>query len=402
MSAVYIHIPFCKRRCYYCDFITYANKDDMLPDYLEALQAEILSSPFNLGEAESIYIGGGTPSLMSSEQVYAVLQTIQKRFGIALGAEITLEVNPGTVKNNYYAQLKAVGINRLSMGLQSFVDEELQVLGRIHTAEEAKFSFFAARKAKFENISLDLIFGLPGQTMTSWRKNLKAIEALKPDHLSIYSLILEPGTPLTKQIERGIVQLPDDDLVADMFEETMDYLDGIGYEHYEISSWAIDERKESWHNKVYWKARDYLGFGVSAVSYVDGERWQNPLQVEEYILKITESARRHNEKRLLNELGYSGISSKNSQSIVLERESISSREQMNEMMFLGLRMTREGVSEFSFRQRFGLEMAKVYEKEINRLINLGLVQWIGEDQNRRLILTRRGCMLGNQVFMEFV
>ncbi|NLZ26970.1 MAG: radical SAM protein, partial [Chloroflexi bacterium] len=125
MSAVYIHIPFCKHRCYYCDFITYANKNDMLPDYLEALQAEILSTPFNLGEAESIYIGGGTPSLMSSEQVCAVLQTVQKRFGIALGAEITLEVNPGTVKNNYYAQLKAVGINRLSMGLQSFVDEEL-------------------------------------------------------------------------------------------------------------------------------------------------------------------------------------------------------------------------------------------------------------------------------------
>jgi len=374
----------------------------MLPDYLEALQAEILSTPFNLGEAESIYIGGGTPSLMSSEQVYAVLQTVQKRFGIALGAEITLEVNPGTVKNNYYAQLKAVGINRLSMGLQSFVDEELRVLGRIHTAEEAKFSFFTARKAKFENISLDLIFGIPGQTMVSWRKSLAAVKNLKPDHLSIYSLILEQGTPLTQWIENGEVRLPDDDLVADMFEETMDYLDGIGYEHYEISSWAIDESKESWHNKVYWKARDYLGFGVSAVSYVDGERWQNPLQVEEYILKITESARRHNEKRLLNELGYSEISSKNSQSIVLERESISSREQMNEMMFLGLRMTREGVSEFSFRQRFGLEMAKVYEKEINRLINLGLVQWIGEDQNRRLVLTRRGCMLGNQVFMEFV
>ena len=374
----------------------------MLPDYLEALQTEIMSASFNVGEAETVYIGGGTPSLMSSEQVDVILQTVQKRFGIADGAEITMEVNPGTVKDGYYAQLKAVGVNRLSMGVQSFVDEELRVIGRIHNAEEAKLSFLSAREAEFENISLDLIFGLPGQTMTSWRKSLKTIEALKPDHLSIYSLILEPGTPLTKQIERRIVQLPDDDLVADMFEETMDYLGRIGYEHYEISSWAIDESRESRHNKVYWKAKDYLGFGVGAVGCVGGTRWHNTARVEEYILKITSIARRHGEKQLLKEINDSETLGNDRLSIVTEEEFLSMREQMNEMMFLGLRMKREGVSKFDFRRRFGLEMANVYEEEIQKLINLGLVEWRGENPTRRLVLTRRGCMLGNQVFMEFV
>jgi len=375
----------------------------MLPEYLEALQTEILSAPFIVDKAETVYIGGGTPSLLSSEQVETLLRTVQKHFGITDNAEMTMEVNPGTVKDGYYAQLKAVGINRLSMGVQSFVDEELRGLGRIHNADEAKLSFFSARAAEFENISLDLIFGIPNQTMASWRKSLEAVKVLKPDHLSIYSLILEPGTPLTKQIEKGIVQLPDDDLVADMFEETMDYLDGIGYEHYEISSWALGEGRESRHNKVYWQARDYLGFGVGAVSCVEGERWQNTADVKDYILKLAENARSQKEVRLPNEtkeldkaLDREGLS------IVTEQETLSTREQMNEMMFLGLRMTREGVSESAFKRRFGLEMATVYEKEINRMIKFGLVEWEGENWNRHLILTRRGCMLGNQVFMEFV
>jgi len=242
MTAVYIHIPFCKRRCNYCDFITYANIEAMLPDYLSALQMEILNSKWECDQAETVYIGGGTPSLISPKQIAGLLDAVRQRYGIAKDAEITVEANPGTVNTSYYAQIRALGVNRLSFGVQSFSDAELQLLGRIHSADEAIEQYFQAREAGFDNISLDLIYGLPEQTLSDWRKNLDVLKGLLPEHLSIYSLILEPGTLMTQWVEKGLVALPDDDLVADMFEVTLRTLAALGYEYYEISSWALKKR----------------------------------------------------------------------------------------------------------------------------------------------------------------
>lgn len=401
MSAVYIHIPFCKRRCLYCDFITTANKGTMLPDYARALQLEIFNSPFPIEKARSVYFGGGTPSLLTPEQIAVLLKAVQTRYGLANDAEITLEVNPGTVSEEYYRQISELGINRLSIGAQSFLDKELKLLGRIHNAHEAIASFNVARKAGFDNISMDLIFGLPGQSLNDWQKSLDQIAALKPEHLSIYSLILEDNTPLTRAIEAGRLPKPDDDLVADMYEMTMDNLRVIGYEHYEISSWAVNPLFESRHNKVYWTGHDYLGFGVGAVGCVAGRRMRNTESIEEYILKLEQFARRYGILKggnLSVEAGRSGEMS----SVVVESEVLSREEQMKEFMILGLRMTREGVSEKSFFERFAVEMTVKFGKEIDRLLSFDLMRWQGEPGIRQLLLTRKGIMLGNQVFRAFV
>lgn len=401
MSAVYIHIPFCKRRCLYCDFITTANKGTMLPDYARSLQLEILNSPFPIEKARSVYFGGGTPSLLTPEQIAVLLKAVQTRYGLANDAEITLEVNPGTVSEEYYRQISELGINRLSIGAQSFLDKELKLLGRIHNAQEAIASFNSARKAGFDNISMDLIFGLPGQSLNDWQKSLDQIAALKPEHLSIYSLILEDNTPLTRAIEAGRLLKPDDDLVADMYEMTMDTLAVIGYEHYEISSWAVNPLFESRHNKVYWTGDDYLGFGVGAVGCVAGRRMRNTESIDDYILKLEQYARRYGDLKGGN-LSVEAERSGEMSSVVVESEVLNREEQMKEFMILGLRMTREGVFEKSFFERFGVEMTVKFDKEIERLLSFDLMRWQGEPGNRQLLLTRKGIMLGNQVFRAFV
>lgn len=401
MSAVYIHIPFCKRRCLYCDFITTANKGTMLPDYARALQLEILNSPFPIEKARSVYFGGGTPSLLTPEQIAVLLKAVQTRYGLANDAEITLEVNPGTVSEEYYRQIRELGINRLSIGAQSFLDKELKLLGRIHNAQEAIVSFNSARKAGFGNISMDLIFGLPGQSLNDWQKSLDQIAGLKPEHLSIYSLILEDNTPLTRAIEAGRLPKLDDDLIADMYEMTMDKLRVIGYEHYEISSWAVNPSFESRHNKVYWTGHDYLGFGVGAVGCVAGRRMRNTESIEDYILKLEQFARRHCDLKGGN-LSVEAERSGEMSLAVVESEVLSREEQMKEFMILGLRMTREGVSEKSFFERFAVEMTVKFGEEIDRLLSFDLMRWQGEPGIRQLLLTRKGIMLGNQVFRAFV
>ena len=405
MTAVYIHIPFCKRRCNYCDFITYANFEAMLPDYLSALQMEILNSKWECDQAETVYIGGGTPSLMSTEQVTGILDAVRQRYGIAKDAEITVEANPGTVNASYYAQIRALGINRLSFGVQSFSDAELQLLGRIHSADEAIEQYFQAREAGFDNISLDLIYGLPEQTLSDWRKNLDVLKGLLPEHLSIYSLILEPGTLMTQWVEKGLVALPDDDLVADMFEVTLRTLAALGYEYYEISSWALGEARESRHNKVYWRGEDYLGFGAGAVGKVGSLRWRNTESVSEYIRKTRFNARSQysggegTEKLNLDEFAKNATYFSTA---VTEIETLSNEEQMNEMMMLGLRMTREGVSEKAFFERFAVKLEERYSQQISKLIKLGLVEWVECQNACHLRLTQNGYLLGNRVFQEFV
>jgi len=292
MLSIYIHIPFCLRRCNYCDFITYAGMQDWLPSYCEALQKEIDwfgKTQEKFSElAQTVYFGGGTPSLLSVSQVEAVLERIQTTFGIAADAEITLEANPGTISLEYLRDLRRLGINRLSLGIQSFSDAELTHLGRIHNREEAQESIRKARQAGFDNLSLDLIFGLPGQSLETWQQNLEEAISFKSEHLSLYNLIVEQGTPLEAQIEQKEVQPPDEDTAADMYEFTMEYLARKGYEQYEISSWAASPQMESRHNKAYWKMTPYLGFGAGAASFAAGKRTQNTSSIPVYIQRISE------------------------------------------------------------------------------------------------------------------
>ena len=405
MTALYVHIPFCKLRCSYCDFITYAHIQALQPEYVLKLVQEIETSAFESDPVETVYFGGGTPSLLDLDQVAVILDAVRARFGIAKGAEVTMEVNPGTVQGDYYASLLDLGVNRLSLGVQSFREQDLKVLGRIHSSWQALESFQAARRAGFDNISLDFIFGLPGQDMSGWQSNLEKICVLKPEHLSVYSLILEPGTPLAQWVEKGLVNLPDEDLVADMFEETIAFLGSQGYQHYEISSWALGEEKESHHNKVYWKGQNYLGFGAGAVGNVGGLRWRNTENVGEYLLKISEIARSKDNSSL-------GFSTKLSHHpdrqrlrchpAAVETEKLSVEEQMQEMMMLGLRMTREGVSVGAFQKRFGLDCQEVFQTEIKDLISKGLVSWLTLDDGPHLVMTKRGMFLGNRVFQAFV
>jgi len=298
-----------------------------------------------------------------------------------------------------------LGINRLSFGVQSFSDAELQLLGRIHCADEAIEQFFQAREAGFDNISLDLIYGLPEQTLSGWRKNLDVLKGLLPEHLSIYSLILEPGTLMTQWVEKGLVALPDDDLVADMFEVTLRTLAALGYEYYEISSWALGEARESRHNKVYWRGEDYLGFGAGAVGKVGSLRWRNTEFVSEYIRKTRANARSQyggsegTGKMNLDEFAKNATYFSPA---VTEIETLSNEEQMNEMMMLGLRMTREGVSERAFYERFAVKLEERYSQQISKLIKLGLVEWVECQNARHLRLTQNGYLLGNRVFQEFV
>lgn len=405
MTAIYIHVPFCKRRCSYCDFITYAHLQDLMPAYVQSLVKEIEASWFEVKPVETLYFGGGTPSLLSVDQLRAVMDAVRMRFGLADSAEITLEANPGTVDGDYFSHVRNMGVNRLSMGVQSFNDQDLQVLGRIHNSWQALESYQAARQAGFENISLDFIFGLPGQDMAGWQENLKKIAWLKPEHLSIYSLILEPGTLLNRWVEKGLVDMPDEDLVADMFEETLSFLDQLGYRHYEISSWALGEKNESRHNKVYWKAQNYLGFGAGAVGNVGGLRWRNTENVREYLLKIREAARRHDDAEVvLNKQSTNAMTAGllNTFTAMIETEKLSIREQMQEMMMLGLRMTHEGVSAQAFLERFGQDCTKVFREEIQDLLNKQLVSWTTFDDGLHLVLTKRGIFLGNRVFQAFI
>jgi oxygen-independent coproporphyrinogen-3 oxidase len=357
--------------------------------YVRALCQEIEIQSGNLGRSNfllsSIYFGGGTPSLLTIYQIKVILDSIQKYFQIASNAEITLEANPGTVSSKYFSELLRSGVNRLSLGVQSLLDNELSALGRIHNTNQALKAYEMARASGIENISMDFIFGIPGQTIESWADTLGTMIELKPEHLSLYSLILEEGTPLEADVQSGVVKLPDEDTSADMFEMAMDILRKGGYYHYEISNWAGTRDLISKHNSLYWNGDNYLGIGAGAHSYIDGARYSNVQTIEAYTQAIySESATMPND-------GQSPACN--------WTESLSKDEMMQEFMMLGLRRTSTGVSANEFQARFCEEMGKVFSVEINKLLNQGLIEWTSSD---RLCLSSRGILLGNQVFREFV
>ena len=371
--SLYLHIPFCRRKCSYCSFVSYEHREADIPLYIDALKAELVW--YAGGEhIRSIYFGGGTPSLLSAGQIADLLSTIDSQYHIDAAAEVTIEANPGTINIQYLKDIRLLGINRLSLGLQSMNDDELAMLGRIHNSEEAREAVSIARGSGFDNLSIDLIYGLPGQTINDWQNTLEEVIRIGPEHLSLYALSVETGTPIAMAIEGKSLPSVDPDFEADQYELAEDLLKIDGYQHYEISNWA-KEGRECYHNTVYWQGSPYLGLGVAAHSYLDGHRLANTRSIDRYL-----------------DAFYS-----NHWPVLESDEEISSQLKMAEAVILGLRMCK-GVCLEDVQSDFGLKPPEHYYRQIEDLVNAGLLDY----NDRYIRLTRRGRLLSNEVLWRFL
>ncbi|MBI9050519.1 MAG: radical SAM family heme chaperone HemW [Anaerolineaceae bacterium] len=387
--SLYIHIPFCQKRCYYCDFNTLAGNDGKIEPYVKALKQEIEVLARNLNiqiPVHSIYFGGGTPSHVSEHYISELMDVIRENYDVMDESEITIEANPGTLTEEKLTAYLYCGINRLSLGVQSTNNTELEQLGRIHSYEDVLKNIDAARKVGFENISVDLMFGLPGQTMQSWMDSLQKTSALSVEHLSIYSLTIEEGTPFRTWVNQGKMAVPDDDFMADQFTYAQEWLSVNGYHQYEISNWRRKDAHTDYrsrHNCQYWLNEPYIGFGLAAHSCFNKQRIANTPIMDQYI-----------DAHLNHRVGkIAGLPAS------ITCDVVDKEHEMKETMMLGLRLLEEGVSKTRFIERFDESMEDVFSSEINELIKLGLVIWIDDE---RLILSERGVLLGNQAFMRFV
>jgi len=392
--SLYFHIPFCTHRCAYCDFNTYASQEGSIPGYIDALCKEIeyigRNSQPGPVPVHTIFFGGGTPSLLSPEQFASILHGARTHFELMEDAEITMEANPGTVAFDKLRQFRALGINRISLGVQSANAEELRMLERAHNFFDVIEAVSTARKSGFNNLNLDLIYGLPEQTLKTWQNTVQRILDLYPEHISAYALTLEHGTPFGRWTAHGLLPIPDPDLAAEMYEWANEAFETAGYKQYEISNWSKPNR-QCQHNLQYWRGLPYLGLGAGAHGYANGVRYSNVLRIKTYIER-------------LYDIRFSGphaqapnINFPLSPAVVNYHHQ-TQRDDMSEFMLTGLRLTGEGISFPVFRGRFGLEINEVYSKEINELTRLGLVEISGDI----LRLTQRGRLLGNQVFLRFV
>ena len=369
---LYIHIPFCIRKCAYCDFLSAPAAPEVQEAYVGQLLQEIAASkklPEDY-EAVTVFFGGGTPGILKGELLCSILRALRDRFSVREDAEITVEANPGTVNRDKLVQYREAGVNRISLGLQSADNQELKLLGRIHTWEQFLESFQLARETGFRNINVDLMSALPGQTTESVHRTLERVLALSPEHISAYSLILEEGTPL--YVNQKSYAFPTEDEDREMYEFTGKYLAEEGYQRYEISNYAKDGFACR-HNCVYWRRGDYVGFGLGASSMVENVRWKNPEKHAAYAVYVD-----HPEKW------------KGSQALTTE-------EQMEEFMFLGLRLT-EGIDTGAFQRMFGKTVEEVYGKSIAEYEARGLLARTGE----RLSLTPHGIDVSNVIFAEFL
>ena len=366
---LYIHIPFCVRKCAYCDFLSAPGSEEAKASYTEALLREIEAVKIEKREVSSIFVGGGTPSALSPSLMGDIFEKIHKSFSVAPDAEITIEANPGTLSNEKLFLYRNVGINRLSLGLQSPEAAELKSLGRIHTYEEFLESFSLAREAGFQNINVDLMCALPDQTYEGWVRNLRKVAALHPEHISAYSLIIEEGTPFAKRK----LNLPDEDTEYRMYEDTAGILAEYGYEQYEISNYAKKDLACQ-HNVGYWTRKEYLGLGLGAASLWGNQRFSNTSDFSLY----------------LNNSGFP-------EKIRGDRETLSLEAEMSEFMFLGLRMTK-GVSKAEFLEEFGVSIESVYGKVLDKYKSVGLL----EETEGRIFLTRAGIHVSNGVMAEFL
>jgi oxygen-independent coproporphyrinogen-3 oxidase len=416
-AGIYIHIPFCRSRCSYCDFATGMYESALAARYVEAVAREIRewNEVPNAAAVDTIYFGGGTPSLLSSAQVEQILLAVRDRFNVLGGAEVTMEINPGTttvqspkskvqgpgsqvpgskfqVRSSKYktqnrqddvleesapdtlSAYRRLGVNRASFGAQTFADEQLRRLGRTHSAEDIRQTFRHLRAAGFENISFDLIAGLPGQTLSNWDSNLDEGLSLRPEHLSLYLLDLHEGTPLADQIRRGLQPAPDDDLAAEMFRLMVDKVCAAGYVHYEISNFCLPGY-ESRHNSKYWTGAPYYGVGCSAHSY-DGafRRWSNERDAAGYAERVQRG-----------------------ESPIVERVQLNEHDTKAEAIFLGMRMMR-GVDTRQYRELFGADLNAEHRADLVRLSEAGLIEIEGD----LIRLTENGALLSNEVFAAFV
>ena len=435
--SLYFHIPFCTHRCAYCDFNTYAGQESRIPAYVQALcrEIEIVGSQFPSpsrrgarGEVvHTVFFGGGTPSLLTVSQFEQIFSALRAHFDLLPEAEISLEANPGTVTLDSLRGLRSLGFNRISFGVQSFHPDELCQLERIHDPFDVFRAVEWARRAGFDNLNLDLIYGLPEQRLDRWSATVKQAVALHPEHLSLYALTLEHGTPFGRWAARGLLPVPDPDAAAEMYERAGEVLEAHGYVQYEISNWARDESPSSGilppffacrHNLTYWRCEPYLGFGAGAHGYFGDLRVANVLRINSYIEKVSTadlppasgpqpSAIRHplSVRRPPSALRLPYFPA------CVSRQRLTLRQQMQETMMLGLRLTREGVSAREFADRFQVQMTDAFGKEIDELLALGLLEWVEENSlpqvpilagDSRLRLTPRARLLGNQVFMRFV
>lgn len=375
---LYIHIPFCVKKCAYCDFLSGSANQDKVESYVEALIREIYAHQ-EIGKESlvtTIFFGGGTPSILEESQFERISGALQDVFAIKDGAEITIEANPGTVTKEKLATYRRCGVNRISFGLQSTENEELKLLGRIHTYEEFLESFQLAKDAGFENINVDLISAIPKQTVQSWEKTLTRILELEPEHISAYSLIVEEGTPFAKEYGRGCLgekDLPSEEEEREIYQRTKELLEDAGYHRYEISNYA-KEGKECQHNLGYWERKEYLGLGLGAASLINNTRYHNTENLEDYI--------RHAQQLEV---------------IQKEIQILSKTEQMEEFIFLGLRKM-EGISELEFEKQFGNTIETSYGKQLARFLQEGLL----ERANGNIRLTERGIDVSNYIFTEFL
>lgn len=377
--GIYIHIPFCKQKCYYCDFVSYSNKCSEVKEYIESLKKEIEEFDFSNYKVTSIYIGGGTPSYIDSIYIVEILSELKEKLKCNLiefkDIEITIEVNPGTVDTKKLNDYKKLGINRLSIGLQSTKNDILKKIGRIHTYQEFLEIYKLARETGFKNINIDLMIGIPGQKIGNLKNTLQDIIKLEPEHISVYSLIIEENTPIEKMLENGEIKLPDEDLERNMYWYVKNTLELNGYNHYEISNFA-KLGKESRHNLNCWNQEEYIGFGVAAHSYLNGIRFSNTINVEEYIQHIENNRKEEN--------------------IQIE-ESQSLEDKKNEFMMLGFRKI-QGVDIARFKEKFIDNPIFLYRENLNKLVEEGLIE---VDLNH-IKLTNKGIDLANLVFEEFV
>lgn len=378
--SLYVHIPFCVKRCFYCDFNTFAGENALIPAYLDALKAEMLywAGRTPAGQPlHSIYFGGGTPSLLDGAQVAGLMSEIRRKWQLTDDCEVSLEANPGTLTEQKIEQYLNAGVNRISLGVQSANPDELVLLGRIHTLDEAVSAFAACRQAGVPVINLDFIYGLPGQSLTDWQRTLEFAISLNSEHLSLYSLTIEPGTPFFQQYQSGSLPPLDPDLTGDQYALAMAYLAGQGYEQYEISNWRRSNASACRHNLQYWRNLPYLGIGAGAHGYFQQQRYQNLTQLNPYIERITSQG-----------------------DAISDSRQIDKSEQMQDEMMLGLRLVEQGVERQAFQSKYSLYPEQVFSREISRLRQRGLLTY--DHHQDRLKLTEPAKRVANQVFLEFV
>ena len=370
--GLYIHIPFCKNKCFYCDFPSFSGKEALMVDYAKALSNEI-DETCKGKLISTIFIGGGTPTYLCIEGWKIIAESIKKLQFSPEEFEFTVEGNPNSFKKELLEIFKEIGVNRVSMGLQAVQEYHLKSIGRIHTLDDFKNSYKMLREAGFNNINVDLMFGLPNQSLEQWMESLEEVVKLKPEHLSCYSLIIEEGTKFYDLYESDSLLLPNEDVERNMYAGAIEFLNKNGYHQYEISNFAKSEL-ECKHNKIYWKLENYIGCGSSSHSYIDGIRYRNESNIEKYICSMN-----------------------NKGTAVVEKITNTEKDEIEEFIFLGLRLI-EGFSIIEFQKRFKISIFEKYKEVIEKHINIGLLKL----ENNRLFLTSKGIELSNQVMSDFI